>query len=45
MNRVFKIAGTPPGGYMDKVMIPLTLIMLILSLMTRKESNLLGGLK
>lgn len=32
-------AGTPPGGYLDKAMIPLALIMLILSLMTKKESN------
>lgn len=29
-------AGTPPGGYLDKIMIPLALIMLILSLMTKK---------
>lgn len=29
-------AGTPPGGYLDKVMIPLALIMLILSLMPKK---------
>lgn len=30
-------AGTPPGGYLDKVMIPLALIVFILSLMTKKE--------
>ncbi len=30
-------AGTPPGGYLDKLMIPLALIMLVLSLMTKKE--------
>jgi len=29
-------AGTPPGGYLDKIMIPLALVMLILSLMTKK---------
>lgn len=30
-------AGTPPGGYLDKIMIPIALIMLILSLMTKKD--------
>ena len=35
---VFKAgAGTPPGGYLDKIMIPLALIMLTLSLMTKKD--------
>lgn len=29
-------AGTPPGGYLDKIMIPFALIMLILSLMRKK---------
>lgn len=32
-------AGTPPGGYLDKIMIPLALIMLILSLMTKKAKT------
>ena len=31
-------AGTPPGGYLDKIMIPLALIMLILSLITKKAA-------
>lgn len=30
-------AGTPPGGYLDKIMIPLALVMLILCLMTKKS--------
>lgn len=29
-------AGTPPGGYLDKIMIPLALAMFIWSLMTKK---------
>lgn len=32
-------AGTPPGGYLDKIMIPLALIMLMLSLMTKKAKR------
>ncbi len=32
-------AGTPPGGYLDKIMIPLALIMLMLSLMTKKAKT------
>jgi hypothetical protein len=32
-------AGTPPGGYLDKIMIPLALIMLILSLMSKKSKR------
>lgn len=34
-------AGTPPGGYADKIMIPLTLIMLVLTLIERKNKYLL----
>jgi hypothetical protein len=32
-------AGTPPGGYADKIMIPLALIMLVLTLIERKNKT------
>ena len=32
-------AGTPPGGYLDKIMIPLALIMLVLSLAPKKKTE------
>lgn len=30
-------AGTPPGGYLDKIMIPLALIMIVMSLAPKKK--------
>jgi len=35
---IFQVgAGTPPGGYLNLIMIPLTIIMLILTLLERKK--------
>lgn len=37
---LFKIsAGTPPGGYLNIIMIPLAIVMLVLALLERKQRN------